>query len=322
METGVKSKLKNWFGLVQHNAGQIFYNYPQTYKVRYEAAIKNTAGERNSLYIVLPIPPNTVYQKISKEPQFFPENAVLGEEPKFGNRYAYWQTELASNESKVFREEFTVTVSPRKAIIDESLTLDDYNLTSYDLVRFQNAYVDAGDERIKSIVKSVVGEERRVKEVIRLLNEYVISHLVYGNPIKGLYSSKDALEKSKVDCGGFDTLLAALCISAGIPARIVSGFWAGFDKNDMHAWLEIVLPNRGSTPADPSIEHLRRQGKTQKSGELGFVGSDRIVMSVGCEIPLTVGGKSFRADILQNPVILTEKNKSQLISDTKFITAK
>lgn len=308
------------FGAGGEGLYPLFYTEPQTYEVRYEAVIKNKAREINSLYVILPIPPDTPYQKILKEPQFFPKSAAKGEDPKFGNRYVYWQAELAPNESKILKEEFTVTVSPRKVSIPDSLTLDDYNPMRPGLIGFTSAYIDDGDERIKRIVQEVVGEERRVSEILRRLNKYVITHLVYGEPIKGLYSSRDALEREKVDCGGFDTLLVALCLAAGVPARIVSGFWAGYEKNEMHAWLEILLPNGEWITADPSVEHLRRNGRINKSGELGFVGSDRIALSTGCEIQLHIGDRGLTVDILQNPVVIADKPQSFFI-ETSFLTA-
>jgi transglutaminase-like putative cysteine protease len=301
----------------------LFYTMPQTYEVRYEALITNTAGEVNSFYVILPVPPKTPYQKILREPQFFPKKVSFGQDSVFRNKYAYWQAELAPNESKIFKEEFTVAVSPRKDNIMscEDLILSGYNLTRLNLVRFRNAYVNAEDERIRRIVKEVVGGERKVFEVLHRLNEYVIKHLYYGNPIKGLYSAKDALEKPRVDCGGFDTLLAALCLAVGIPAQVVSGFWAGYDKNDMHSWVEVLLPGTGWIPADPSVEHLRRLGRTKKSGGLGFVGSDRIVLSIGCDIPIKIGEKNIRADILQNPIIVPLSGSDSFSVETEFATS-
>lgn len=297
-----------------------FYVVPQFYRVRYEATVKNESAKEISAYIILPIPRSTDYQIIQRVPSFFPEHATVGEDSKFGNRYAYWRTELAPNESRVFREEFTVTVSPRKAIIDKSITLDDYHVTRPGLITWRNTYVDSGDERVERIVQEVVGEERRISEIVMRLNEYVITRLVYGNPIEGLYSSKDALLRKKVDCGGFCTLLAALCIASGIPARVISGFWVGYQKNDMHAWLEIVLPGGELVPLDPSIDYLRKEGRTKKEGGFGFLGSDRIALSLGCEIPIETGDKKIMVDILQNPIVILERVADSFSVTAEFLT--
>lgn len=321
MNFSLGEKLRQWRHLREGGTRPPFYVLPQTYEIRYETMVKNESAKETSAYIVLPVPPSTDYQTVARMPTFFPENVMMSKDPTFGNQYAYGQLEFAPREQKTVREEYTITVSPRKVSIPDSFALGEYhpaNLARLDLMKFKNEYTDAGDERVKKIVQEVVGEERRVSEIIKRLNEYVITRLVYGNPIEGLYSSKDALEKEKVDCGGFDTLLAALCIAAGIPARIISGFWAGYDKNDMHAWLEIMLPNGEWIPADPSVEHLARRGRTKKTGALGFAGSDRITLSIGCGIPIIVEEASLTLDILQNPIIVPHENKKSLVMETKF----
>ena len=111
---------------------------------------------------------------------------------------------------------------------------------------------------------------------IREANEFVLSYLTYGNPIKGLYTAKEAREKKIVDCGGFDTLLQEELKNRGIESKVVAGFW---NTGGMHAWLEINQGPALVVPADPSVEQLRRLGRTKKSGQLGFVGSDRIAFS-------------------------------------------
>src|SRR3989338_8138740 len=65
-------------------------------------------------------------------------------------------------------------------------------------------------------------------------NEFVISYLTYGNPIKGLYTAEEAREKRVVDCGGFDTLLQDELKHYGIKSEVVAGFWS---DGKMHAWL-------------------------------------------------------------------------------------
>lgn len=322
MSLSLGEKLKQWRG----GTRPPFYNQPQTFKVQYKATVRNTSGKMLSAYVVLPVPSQTAYQIVRHAPIFFPENVIIKREPAFGNQYAYWQLKFAPCEQKIVCEECIITISPRTVSIPDSLTINNYHLanltslTRLNLVRFQNSYVDAGNEQIKKIAQEVIGKEQRVSEIITRLNEYVITRLIYGNPIKGLHSSKNALEKEKVDCGGFDTLLAALCIAAGIPARIVSGFWAGYKKNDMHAWLEIMLPNDEWVSADPSVEHLARQGRTKKIGQLGFIGSDRVALSVGCGIPITVGKISLALDILQNPTVVSQEKRDLLVLETKFIT--
>lgn len=143
--------------------------------------------------------------------------------------------------------------------------------------------------------------EKTIPPEITQANEFVISYLTYGNPIDGLYTADEAREKRVVDCGGFDTLLQDELKKRGIESKIVAGFWAGYEVNGMHAWLEIA-----DIPADPSIEYLRRQGRTKKSGRLGFVGGDRIAFSTWHP------GEKF----LQNPFL--EEQDSDIFYEKHF----
>ncbi len=151
--------------------------------------------------------------------------------------------------------------------------------------------LNPGQEEVISVPFQARVEPRRASEnvitqVMKMCNEFVIGYLSYGNPIDGLYTAKEAREKRVVDCGGFDTLLQDELQKKGIQSNVVAGFWS---DGKMHAWLEI----EGTIPVDPSVEYLRRQGRTKKSGRLGFVGSDRIAISSGGEF-------------LQHPFLLKE----------------
>ena len=173
---------------------------------------------------------------------------------------------------------------------------------------FHNPYVwwniDLAPGSMRTIAQefTVCVEPRKsdvITAVMREANESVLGSLSYGNPIDGLYTADQAREQKIVDCGGFDTVLQDELQKRGVESRIVAGFWAGYEDNDMHAWLEI-----GNTPADPSMDYLRSRGRSKKSGGLGFVGSDRIAMSVGSFFDIEVGGKQYPVDILQNPILI------------------
>ena len=57
----------------------------------------------------------------------------------------------------------------------------------------------------------------------------------------------------------------------------------------------------------------------QARGQLGFIGSDRIVLSYGCDLTLDVGDIKKTVDILQNPIIIG-KDQNDLKVKTKFLT--
>lgn len=312
--------MRNLFSAPSKTEGHPFYDISQEFRVSLSAEVQNTAADIRSILLIFPVPNSNEYQQIKSDILFSPEGCFRAADSLYNNRYAWWRLRIAGRETLAIRETFEITVKPLECGLTKG-SLDDYARLSsrlYKRYREPNTFLNPADPRIQRIVHETIGSEKGIGAVLSLLNEYVVSRLVYGNPIIGLYPFSAALEKEKVDCGGFATILVSLLIAAGIPARIVSGFFAGYKENLMHAWVEALLPDGNWFPLDPSMEKLSREGKTKKSGRIGFVGSDRVAFSTGCDIPIFADGKEVRADILQNPIIIAEGYEKDFLIKTMF----
>lgn len=293
--------------------GTPFYAKEQGYRASYLTEVKNISREHQRGFLIIPVVPTTATQTLLAEPVFSPEVEIKTEHT-YGNRYLVWQFAIDPGQTQTFKQFFQITVKPNQGIQPAA---------SDERAAFlkPNEYVQSDSQEIIELAQQIKGKEQNPKKIINKINEFVIGHLAYGNPISGLYKATDVLRSLDklgttgvpVDCGGFDTLFVALAQACGIPARIVSGFWAGYHKNDMHAWVEILLPDGSWLPADPSMEHLARHKRTRKSGKLGFAGSDRIALSYGSDIELEVGGDMVTTDILQNPIIYPENPNIEVL---------
>lgn len=287
---------------------QPFYAKPQSYRVALSVRVANRGKDEWSGVIVLPIPQEAHNQKCGEE--MFSEQPTMIRDARFGNRVACFAKTLAKGKECVIDATFLVTVAPSLSHLQKQHAIDAYALSAKERASFfsDNPLLVSADAAM--LAASIAPHDRDVITIIQAFNEYVITHFTYGDPMKGLYSAHDAFAKRVVDCGGFDTALCALCISRGIPARIVSGFWAGRQSKEMmHAWCEIMLPEGTWIAADPSVEYLVRNGRDRtRSGRLGYIGSDHITFSIGCDIPIDVGVQSVRADILQHPFLSAEQN--------------
>jgi len=205
-------------------------------------------------------------------------------------------------------------------IMEKGLKLQDYEEeTKNQIYKEKNNFLNLENKDIQDLADEIIRDEDRIDQILQKINNYLIANFKYGDPISGLYSAKDALNRKCVDCGGFSSLFASLCILKGIPVRILSGFWAGYKNNTMHAWPEILLPNEKWVPADPAIEYLYQQEKTLKLGSLNNTGSDRIVFSQACDIPIILDNKEFRVSILQHPFVYP---KEGLKIKVDFLTKK
>jgi len=284
----------------------------QSYEVLFEVELENTENIEFSGKLGVPMPLESDYQKLLTEPCFNSEVAV--EKCKsYGNAYALVDFNLKPGDKKTISECFKVKVKPRDAVWGKWLLTGDSLPEEF----YQSKHLHPNDPRIIEAARSCVLKAKSIKDILIALNNYVIHYLVYGKPIKGLYTDLEALESKVVDCGGFDIFLASLAAALKIEARIVSGFWADMSKDNMHAWVEFKMPDGTWVSADPSVEQLRMKGRTKKSGRMGFVGSDRIAFSLGSDILIETKTEKIIVDILQHPFFLPQDLGKKIKVNTK-----
>lgn len=292
------------------------YTQDQNYKFSYKISVKNISQKQQKSTLVVPVPLDIQKEQSVVWVQFQPDLTNYFIEQKFHNSYLLYPVDLQPAENFEIEESFQVSVFPYHPKLSQTFTFDDYKLSPEIKKQFfsSNKYIQFEHPEIQKLAYQIKGSEQNVIAVARKINDFVIDYLEYKNPILGLYSALEALEKKEVDCGGYDTLFVALCLAIGIPARVVSGFWAdpnvGLRPSDemMHAWAEFMLPNGEWISVDPSIEQLFLQRRTNKSGRFGFVGSDRVVFSKGCDIPLQINGQTYSTDILQNAFVAPQND--------------
>ncbi|MFA6393778.1 MAG: transglutaminase domain-containing protein [Patescibacteria group bacterium] len=307
----IKNLLKRFFISAKEKIGFPRYLQSRKYAVSYAVKLKNLLGEPNEIILILPTPENLSGQEILSVPELNLKPDMAGREEKYGNNYAVWKLAMKAGEEKEVKMDFSVKVRPRMAELKKGHEINDYAKDEiYKLYTRSNNLIHPEDEKIKSLAKKISGAEKDVLKILKAINSYIVSNLKYGAAIDGLYSDLDALKKPEVDCGGFSALYASLAMASGIPSRVVSGFWVGYKDNTMHAWAESLLPDGTFIPADPATEQLRKMGRTKKFGRFAKIGSDRIILSKGCDLKINApGGKMIETDILQNPIAVAEKGK-------------
>ncbi|MDP2629363.1 MAG: transglutaminase-like domain-containing protein [Candidatus Harrisonbacteria bacterium] len=320
-------KLKDFAHSILEKGSLKAYQRPQIYRCRYETRVKNLSEEEKEFFLLIPIPSNRYPQKLLSSSEFRPAEVRLSKEAKFENHFAVWTTILGPEQAMTFSQFFDCRVEPFKKVIDPNFSIHDYPASNQDVSKNLSPGKKPNEE-VKELALTLSKGSENVAELIQNFNSHIIQTLQYGDPIEGLYSAQDALSKERVDCGGYNSLLMALCQAVGIPARIVSGFWAGgrsehSQENEMHAWVEILLPDGHWLPADPSTEQLRKQRRSRKSGRLGFVGSDRIIFSYGSGLELGLSSRlKIKTDILQNPIIRPKFDDHEIVVERTFYTKK
>jgi transglutaminase-like putative cysteine protease len=271
----------------------------------------------NKSFSLFSLPQPSPYHQISNL-KINSQNFKIINEKKWGNKIVILN--LIQDPKQHNFISFKLKPLPFKFSINPSFTLSFYQKTKIPKVYLTpNRFINGKDEKIKSLAKKVLGQETNLLTMVKKLYDFTLEYLTYGKPIDGLYSYSQALKEKTTDCGGFSTFLASLLQSQNIPSRLVVGFIIKkniikdllnpfhvlrytFHNLFMHAWLEVLLPDGGFFPLDPSIEWRRKKGKTQRQGGFGFTQADRLVTSYGCDFKLNINGKNYKIDLLQKPI--------------------
>ncbi len=152
------------------------------------------------------------------------------------------------------------------------------------------------NDSIKAKAASIAGSETDPLKKARLFYDWTRGNMKYEWPVL-VRGAGEALKTCKGDCGQYSYLYIALCRSANIPSRLVSGFMLAPDTLSYHVWSEIQLPGLGWVPVDC----------TDKNGFLSL-DNRRLVTSRGMNI------------LLRNvPVWATYKNSEAQNGKTDFM---
>lgn len=304
---------------IKEKLGLPFYMNQRKFSAEYSVKIKSLA-DNNAVTAILPVPENISGQEIIETPSFNLLPAQKGTDNIYGNKYASWHLDMKKNEEVEIIENFKIRTRPFALSGKNVFQVSDYKKNKeYKLYCRPNGLIHPEDSRVKHLAGQIAGNQKKdVIKVLKAINGHIVNNLKYGQPIEGLYSDLDALTKPEVDCGGFASLYVSLAIACGIPSRIVSGFWAGYENNTMHAWAESMLPDGTWLPADPATQQLRKLGRTKKFGGFGKVGSDRIILSKGCDLKLVSGADNLNISILQNPLINPGKGELSIQIKCEF----
>jgi hypothetical protein len=129
-----------------------------------------------------------------------------------------------------------------------------------------SAFIPSDDEKIKKIAKEIVGEEKGIQAVGKIIS-YVDKRLA-DKPTFSIPNALDALESGEGDCNEHSALAVALLVAAGIPARVEVGLVYVNGAFYYHAWVGVYLggkwissdPTFGQVIADPTHVKLEYGG--------------------------------------------------------------
>lgn len=110
-----------------------------------------------------------------------------------------------------------------------------------------NDYIQANDGRIAAKAREIIGFEKNAYKAAKALEAWVHENITDKGYDVGMASAAEVLSNRKGDCTEHAVLLAALCRSVGIPAKIVVGVMyvpvGGAEKGTFgyHMWNEVYV---------------------------------------------------------------------------------
>ena len=116
-----------------------------------------------------------------------------------------------------------------------------------------NTFIPSDDEKIKKIAMEVVGEEKGLKAVEKIIS-YVDDVLV-NKPTFSIPNALDALKSGEGDCNEHAALAVALLRAAGIPSRVEVGLVYVNGAFYYHAWVGVYIGEKWIS-TDPTFRQL------------------------------------------------------------------
>ncbi len=104
-----------------------------------------------------------------------------------------------------------------------------------------NAAVQSDHPSLRAEAARIVGRETDSWKAAQLLERYVFEHIEEKNLGSGFASAAEVFERKSADCIGHAVLLASLCRSVGVPARVAMGcvYLGGIFGG--HMWTEVWI---------------------------------------------------------------------------------
>jgi len=240
----------------------------QKFLINYKLRLLPKSSKFRKLFLWLPMPREEKHKLIGTC-VFKPLPSKVSREPKFGNKIAYF--ELAKSEignSFLVEEKFEIEVNFKKDKI-KSFNFSDYKQDkNFNIYTEADSYVQSDSRILRSVAREIKGKRKSALPDLKDFYDYILSILRYGYPTFGLYTACQAFDFRIVDCGGFSTLFCAMCRAVGVPARVVSGFFAKTAKNrGFHAWSEFMLPDGSWVPVDLAMAKLKNKDYFSKLHE-------------------------------------------------------
>jgi transglutaminase-like putative cysteine protease len=306
--------------------GASFASSPSSvsFDLSYVVRVEPPAGSR-SVRVWIPLPSSDQYQTISQIQLKGPMKVQLRKEPKYGDRYGYFDVDSTRvmNGFEIRLSFHVVRYERRSALAS---TTDSPKPLPKDVVPFLQA---DGLVPVDGVIASLSREQTQgVSDPLqkaRRIYDYVIS-AVNHDPVGAGSGRGDALlaaESHHGDCTDFHSLFIGMARAAGIPARLEVGFSLpegqkqGTIPGD-HSWAEFYVSGLGWIPVDV---WQASQDASHRDDFFGALDAHRVMVSMGRDVTLTPAPQVGRLNYIAYPYLEADGKPSPVASMDFFFNA-
>lgn len=197
-------------------------------------------------------------------------NAQIVTDEKGNKKITAALTDVNSGQTIEIKLIRTFTNAGIKYNTDLSKGSSDYTkFNEYGYYTSPEVKIESNDPLIKQQTVNILQGEKNPYFIAKKIFEYVNTTIEYNTASQ--YANKGALSALKTQkgvCEDFADLFVAMSRAAGVPARVVGGYWVDSFTPNMptdvssyrHAWAEYFLPDFGWIPVEPTFLKTNYEG--------------------------------------------------------------
>jgi len=295
-----------------------------SFDLSYVVRVEPPAGSRK-VRVWIPLPSSDQYQTISQLQLKGPMKVQLHKEPKYGDRYGYFDVDSTRVKTGFeIRLAFHVVRYERRSALASSS--DAVKPFPKNVVPFLQADglvpVDGVIARLSSEQTQGVSDPL---QKARKIYDYVISAANHDPVVTGS-GRGDALwtaESHHGDCTDFHSLFIGMARASGIPARLAIGFSLPEGQTQgtipgYHSWAEFYVSGIGWIPVDV---WQASQDPSHRDYFFGALDAHRVMVSMGRDVALTPLPQVGRLNYIAYPYLEADGKPSPVASMDFFFNA-
>ena len=241
-------KVNDFVGIKSYTAKKI-------YLIQYSADVKDVVTEGSAtISLRCPIPVSAPWQSNVELTEINPEPNLK----YYQNCMVQQLTRSISNPEKaVFNQTYVLSVYEINTKInpDRVGSVKSLNSTFYKMTTAADDIIPADDERLVSLYKSIVGNEKGTYRRAKLIYDYMCKNFeILSKNRKDDADPFDLITRKKGDAYDFAVIYTTLLRTCGIPALIDCGVLINENMNTQnHWWSEFYCPGFGWVPVDIAL---------------------------------------------------------------------